>query len=117
MTKDLFKECGLCIEKTPHTNIEVGKQYHVYGMITKFLDESVANFLVEVNFSMKVRIVLSQEDFPTKFNLLKDRSFEPGIFMITMDHKSGETPLKEGEYSYEGTCTAIVFGKRKDLDA
>jgi hypothetical protein len=115
VTKDLFKEYGLSINKTSLEDIEIGKSYPVYGMITKFIDESYNNILVEVNFNIKVKIILDEQSFAAKFNILKERSLEPGIFMITFETKNDL--IEEDGYVYEGICNTVIFGKKKELDA
>jgi hypothetical protein len=85
--------------------VEVGTTYPLYGMITKILDDTPGHVMVELNFSIKASMSIPD---PAKIELLKERAFEPGIFVSTVTNK---TP------SVEVDCSTVVFGKRQGFSA
>ena len=102
---DLFEKYGLEVAEGA---VEVGKVYPVYGMITKFIKEDENEDVeVEVNFNMRV-IMNFHGDLPEKLALLKERSFEPGIFITEVVSKGDED-----DYGVVGRCTTVVFGRKQ----
>jgi hypothetical protein len=98
--KNFFEKFGLEVQSTGSTEIEVGKQYPIYGMITEFIDESPDNLVVQINFSIVAKIRL-QDDYEAKLNLLKEKAFEPGIFIST---------ILEKEDTMKVHVETVVFG-------
>jgi hypothetical protein len=84
-------------------DIEVGTTYPLYGMITKIIDDTPGNVVVEINFSITATMTIPD---PAKVELLKERAFEPGIFVSTVTNKDPKI---------EVDCSTVVFGKRQAL--
>lgn len=85
--------------------VEIGQTYPIYGMITKLLSETPGNVVVELNFSIKALMAIPDQD---KIDLLKQRAFEPGIFVSTVTSKEGGITVD---------CTTVVFGRRQEYNA
>jgi hypothetical protein len=100
--KDFFEKFGL---EVTTGEVEVGKTYPIYGMITKILNDIPGGVEVELNFSIRANMSIPDT---TKIELLKERAFEPGIFVSTV--KSKETGI-------EVDCSTVVFGKRQNYSA
>jgi len=101
MTEDLFEKFGLEVK---FGEVEVGESYPIYGMITKFIDENVETCIVEINNQIEVSMKIQEQ---SNLNLLKERSFEPGIFVVSITEK---------EPKIKGDCTTVVFGKKSQND-
>jgi hypothetical protein len=86
-------------------NLEEGKIYPFYGVITKILeeeDEIITKF--QLNFESIVSVDLrGQKDYS---DTIKQRIFEPGIFMSTFHGVEGGVPNL--------SCSTIIFGKRQE---
>lgn len=102
--KDLnfFEKFGLEVSSG---EVEVGQTYPIYGMITKVLDDKPGNVVVEINFSIKANMAIPDQE---KVNLLKERAFEPGIFVSTVKSKDENITVD---------CSTVVFGKRQQFNA
>ena len=102
--KDLnfFEKFGL---EVASGEVEVGQTYPIYGMITKVLDDTPGNVVVEINFSIKANMAIPDQE---KVNLLKERAFEPGIFVSTVKSKDANITVD---------CSTVVFGKRQQFNA
>ena len=85
-------------------DVEVGNTYPIYGMITKFLDQKDDCLEVEINFSIKAKMVVPEAD---NVEILKRRSFEPGIFISEILSKDEGLEVK---------CNTVVFGKQKEQE-
>ena len=85
--------------------VEVGTTYPLYGMITKVLDDTPGKVIVELNFSITANMSIPD---PAKIELLKERAFEPGIFVSTVKSKDGGIAVD---------CSTVVFGKRQNFSA
>jgi hypothetical protein len=85
--------------------VEVGTTYPLYGMITKILDDTPGHVVVEINFTIKANMSIPDQE---KIELLKERAFEPGIFVSTVTCK---------EPKIEVDCSTVVFGKRQAYNA
>ena len=85
--------------------VEVGSTYPIYGMITKILDDTPGNVVVELNFNIKANMCIPDEN---RIEILKQRAFEPGIFVSTITSK---------ENGISVDCTTVVFGKRQAYQA
>jgi hypothetical protein len=106
MEEDAFKKLGLEITTEPAENLKVGQSYPIYGMVTKFLSEELGNVIVEVNYSILLTLFIDDID---KVNTIKERAFEPGIFMVTVK----EIDTADPEYCIKGTCSTVVFGRKQ----
>jgi len=104
--KDLnfFEKFGL---EVASGEVEIGQTYPIYGMITKLIDDTPGQVVVEINFSIRANMAIPDVK---KIELLKQRAFEPGIFVSTITTKS------EGE-GITVDCSTVVFGKRQDYQA
>lgn len=96
----LFDKLGL---EVTSTHVEKGKTYWIYGCITKFIDDSPDNVVVEINFSIRAHITLQS---PEKVELLKERAFESGIFVCT---------IVNSESGIDADCHTVVFGKKQTV--
>jgi len=85
--------------------VEIGETYPIYGMITKFLEELPGRVLVELNYSIRATMTIPDN---TKVELLRERAFEPGIFISTVTSKQDGIAVD---------CTTVVFGRRQKFDA
>ena len=100
---NFFERYGL---EVASGEVEVGGTYPIYGMITKFLDVSEEKVVVELNFSIQATMTIPDQ---TKINVLKERAFEPGIFVATVTSK--EDSLVKVD------CSTVVFGKKQSFHA
>lgn len=80
--------------------VEVGKTYPLYGMVTKIIDEKMDDFTIQVNHKIVLKCSIQDENF---VNQIKERAFEPGIFIATITQTE---PVS-------GDCSTIVFGRKK----
>jgi hypothetical protein len=86
---------------------EVGKMYPLYGMITSIESES-PEVVVIINRDIRLRLLIPSDDLE-HLNVIKDRVFEPGIFITTITKV--EKDLNE-QYRIEGDVQTVVFGKK-----
>lgn len=101
-TPNFFEKFGCEVE---FGDVEVGTTYPLYGMITKFIDDTPGHVVVEINFSIEATMTIPD---PAKVELLKERAFEPGIFVSTVTNKDPKIAVD---------CSTVVFGKRQALAA
>lgn len=100
--KNFFDKFGL---EVTSGEVEVGKTYPIYGMITKVLSDEPGNVVVELNFSIKANMSIPDT---TKIELLKERAFEPGIFVSTVKSKESGVCVD---------CSTVVFGRKQNYNA
>ena len=100
--QNFFEKFGL---EVTSGDVEIGQTYPIYGMITKILDETPGNVIVELNFAIKANMAIPDRD---KIELLKQRAFEPGIFVSTITSKNEGIAVD---------CSTVVFGKRQNFQA
>ncbi|MFO0417444.1 MAG: hypothetical protein ACK5Y6_09165 [Pseudomonadota bacterium] len=101
-TPNFFEKFGCEVQ---FGEIEVGTTYPLYGMITKIIDDTPGQVVVEINFSITATMTIPDQ---SKVELLKERAFEPGIFVSTVTTK---------EPSISVDCSTVVFGKRQGFAA
>lgn len=101
-TQNLFDQFGLQVSTG---DVEIGKTYPIYGMITNLLSDTPGEIMVEINFSIKAHMTIPDQQ---KINVLKERAFEPGIFVSKILSK---------EEGIEVDCSTVVFGKRQNFQA
>jgi len=101
--QNLFEKFGL---EVASGEVEVGRTYPIYGMITKFLNDAPGDVVVEINFSIRATMTIPDE---SKVNILKERAFEPGIFVSTIVAKEDQ--------EIEVDCKTVVFGKKQQYHA
>lgn len=111
--EDFFTKFGLGVKSEALESLSVGQTCPIYGMITKILESSSDGLDVEVNYSMKIRMAIREEE---QVELLKSRAFEPGIFVVVIDEVAPKE-LEGAKYSVLATCKTVIFGRRKELDA
>lgn len=85
--------------------VEVGGTYPIYGMITKIIDDSPGHVTVEINFSINAKMAIPDQE---KIDLIKERAFEPGIFVSTIKSKT------DGIFV---DCSTVVFGRKQQFNA
>ncbi len=100
--ENFFEKFGL---EVTSGEVEIGQTYPIYGMITRVLDETPGTVQVEINFSIIANMAIPD---PGKIEILKERAFEPGIFVSTV--RSKEDGIKVD-------CSTVVFGKRQPFNA
>lgn len=93
--ENLLGKWGIFIDEA---EVEVGKEYPIYGFITKIINDTVGAVEIEVNYNISLSCHIESVE---NINTLKSRAFEPGIFFTTITSK---TPIC-------GTCGVIVFGR------
>lgn len=101
--ENFFEKFGL---EVTAGDVEIGQTYPIYGMITKFLSDAPGSVVVELNFSIKANMTVPDN---TKVELLKERAFEPGIFVATI--------LSKDDAGISVDCSTVVFGKRQEYAA
>ena len=100
--QNFFEKFGL---EVTTGEVEVGQTYPIYGMITKLLNDTPGSGVVELNFSIRANMAIPES---AKVELLKQRAFEPGIFVSTVVSK---------EKGIEVDCSTVVFGRRQNFNA
>jgi hypothetical protein len=87
--------------------VEVGKTYPIIGFISEFIDISDDQVVVQISFSNKnpehkirAHMTIPHAD---KIELLKQRAFEPGIFVSTIISKDEGIVVD---------CSTVLFGKQ-----
>ena len=100
--QNFFDKFGL---EVTSGEVEIGQTYPIYGMITKVLDDTPGKVVVELNFNIKANMAIPDT---SKVNLLKERAFEPGIFVSTVTKKDD---------GVEVDCSTVVFGRRAEYSA
>ena len=98
--KNFLEKAGL---EVAFGEVEVGNTYPIYGMITKILSEDLDNFRVEINKNINCQMHITEKD---KAELIKQRSFEPGIFICKI-------LSKDDNVNIEVDCQTVVFGKQQ----
>ena len=85
-------------------DVQIGQTYPIYGMITKVLSETPGSVIVEINFSIKATMTVPDI---SQVEVLKQRAFEPGIFVATVVSKDTD--------GISVDCSTVVFGKRQEF--
>lgn len=82
-------------------DVEVGGTYPIYGMITKFIDDRPGRVVAELNYGQ----IVAEFAIPDKASIerLKERAFDPGIFVATVDQKSPQVRV---------SCSTVIFGSK-----
>jgi hypothetical protein len=101
--EDFFTKFGLQVSSGA---VEIGQTYPIFGIITGVLDDTPGSVLVEINYSIKAKMNLSEA---SKIEVLKERAFEPGIFVSTVTSKSDDEATVD--------CQTVVFGRRPSYSA
>jgi hypothetical protein len=99
---NFFEKFGL---EVTSGEVEVGQSYPIYGMITKLIDDTPGSVVVELNFSIRASMAIPDR---AKIELLKERAFEPGIFVSTVTSKDEGITVD---------CSTVVFGRKQQFNA
>lgn len=99
--QNFFEKFGLEVKSG---EVEVGKIYPIYGMITRIINDQLGSVEVEINFNIQAKMNIEKQDALDK---LKDRSFEPGIFVSTIIDNN-ECLVVE--------CSTVIFGKKQSQE-
>jgi hypothetical protein len=100
--KDFFEKYGL---EVATGEVEVGHTYPIYGMITQFLSDIPGEVIVQLNFTITANMAIPDGE---KIEVLKQRAFEPGIFISTVTSK---------EPAITVDCSTVVFGRKNEHHA
>lgn len=100
--QNFFEKFGL---EVSNGEVEVGQTYPIYGMITKIINDAPGAVVVELNFSITANMAIPDAD---KIEILKQRAFEPGIFVSTVTQKDGGVIVD---------CSTVVFGRKQQFSA
>jgi len=95
--ENLFSKLGCEVK---YGDVAVGHSYPIYGMITRIISDTPGNVVVELNHQIEMWMDIPD---PAKIELLKERAFEPGIFVSYI------TQVKPRIIAQ---CSTVVFGKR-----
>lgn len=98
--KNLFDELGLAVA---FAEVNLGQPYPVYGIITKFISDSPGNIVVLINDHIEATMNVVDDD---KIATLKNRCFDPGIFVCTFTQK---------DPSLRADCSTVIFGKTNNV--
>jgi len=94
--QNLFQELGL---QVTHGDVEVGKTYMIFGMITEI--ELAETGFITLTINHNITAKLKAED-DKKIEFLKAKAFESGIFV---------SKITQLEPSVEANCKTIIFGR------
>ena len=100
--QNFFEKFGL---EVAAGEVEVGQTYPIYGMITKLINDTPGEVIAEINFTIRANMAIPDKD---KVELLKERAFEPGIFVSTVVSKENGIVVD---------CSTVVFGRRQQFNA
>lgn len=105
---NFFDEHGLqAVQHIP----EIGQTYPIYGMITAIESTTDKNVIVIINFTMRAILNITE---PDKVETLKQRAFEPGVFVMTITKINENADVtKENPIAYEGDVSTVIFGKKQ----
>jgi hypothetical protein len=118
LTKDL-KELNLEVATQA---VEVGKEYPIFGMITSIAKDSLDNFVVIINYNIKVVILVNNQK---NLDIIKDRIFESGIFLtqiLAINDSLNDpedlikNPSKIEIFPFEGVCKTVIYGTREKVN-
>lgn len=99
---NFFEKYGLEVSSG---DVQVGRTYPIYGMITSVVKDAPGDVVVELNFSIEAHMAIPDSG---KIELLKQRAFEPGIFVSTVTAKDDGVTVD---------CSTVVFGKKHTFNA
>ena len=99
---NFFEKFGLEVSAG---EVEIGRTYPIYGMVTSIIDDTPGKVVVEINYSIRANMAIPDTE---KVNLLKERAFEPGIFVSTVTSKDNGVCVD---------CSTVVFGKKQAFQA
>lgn len=99
---NFFEKFGL---KVCTGEVEVGEIYPIFGSITKIVDEAPGSITVEINHSIRAYMTIPDAE---KIELLKQRAFDPGIFISTVLSKNDVIEVE---------CSTVIFGRPEVYNA
>ena len=97
--QNLFNDLGLDVK---FAGVEVGKIYPIYGAITKIISDNLGSVVVEINYNIEATMNIHEQD---KVDLIKNRSFDSGIFVCTILQKDPTIKVD---------CSTVIFGKNNN---
>jgi len=97
--KNLFDELGLTVQ---FADVSLGEVYPIYGSITKFVNDTPGQVVVLINDQIEASMNLFEID---KIELLKNRCFDPGIFVCLITQK---------DPSLRADCSTVIFGRNNN---
>lgn len=100
--KNFFEEFGL---EVAHGEVELGKTYPIFGMITSIISDKLGEVVAEINYSIKAKMNIVDN---VKVDLLKERAFESGIFVCTVMAKEPQVEVE---------CQTVIFGRKQGFNA
>ena len=100
--ENFFEKFGLEVSAG---EVEIGRTYPIYGMVTSIIDDTPGNVVVELNYSIRANMAIPDK---SKVELLKERAFEPGIFVSTVVSNDSGVVVD---------CSTVVFGKKQAFQA
>ena len=100
--RDLFSELGI---EVAEGDIEVGKTYPIFGMITRIEEMEGDQVAVEINKNIIAKMTIKTTD---RLDLLKQKAFETGIFV---------SQVISTEPQIEVECQAVIFGRNQAFNA
>lgn len=104
--ENALEKMGLEVKTESLSNLEIGKVYPIYGMVTKFISETPGDVRIEVNYNMELTLFIDDLD---KINTIKERAFEPGIFIVVIN----EIDAQNENHYIKGNCNTVVFGRKQ----
>ena len=99
---NLFEELGL---EVAHGEVEVGKTYPIFGMITRLIDDTPGSVVAEINYNIVAKMNIPDEE---RLEILRERAFEAGIFVST---------VTEIDPTVKVDCRTVVFGRKQAYHA
>ena len=108
--ENFFTKNNLTTQLANLEDIKLDEAYPIYGCITNILEELDRGIVAEVNFNLKIHMLIESND---KIEILKEKSFEPGIFIVKFSSKSDDINDK---YILSGTCSTVVFGRKQGFN-
>lgn len=84
-------------------DVELGKTYPLYGMITKIISETDRLIVVEINHTVEALLHIKD---PATRRLIQERAFDPAIFIAKVIETNPKVCVD---------CTQVVFGKKSSL--
>lgn len=85
--------------------VEVGKTYPIFGMVTKLISDHPGAVIVEINHNITARMTIPDQ---VKIDILKERAFESGIFISRVITR---------EPKIEVECDMVIFGRKQAYHA
>ena len=102
MEREFLDEFGL---ELTSGDVNIGNTYPIFGMITKVVDSESGEVEAEINYNLKVRMLIPDTK---RREVIKQRAFESGIFVCKITSKDPELTAD---------CEAVIFGRSQSFHA